>query len=52
MEKFVRISGKACPFVVANINTDQILPARYLKWPRARGLGQVLFTDLRRDSGW
>jgi 3-isopropylmalate/(R)-2-methylmalate dehydratase small subunit len=50
MEKFVRISGKACPFIVANINTDQILPARFLKWPRARGLGQVLFTDLRRDS--
>lgn len=50
MEKFVRHTGKACPFVVANINTDQILPARYLKWPRSRGLGQVLFTDLRRDS--
>jgi 3-isopropylmalate/(R)-2-methylmalate dehydratase small subunit len=33
-----------------NLNTDQILPARYLKWPRARGLGAVLFQDLRIDA--
>ena len=26
-----------------NLNTDQILPARYLKWPRSKGLGTVLF---------
>ena len=33
-----------------NLNTDQILPARYLKWPRSKGLGTVLFQDLRFDS--
>jgi 3-isopropylmalate/(R)-2-methylmalate dehydratase small subunit len=49
MEKFVRLSAKACPLPVPNINTDQILPARYLKWPRSRGLGTVLFQDLRYD---
>ena len=36
--------------MLANLNTDQILPARYLKWPRSRGLGTVLFDDVRLDS--
>jgi 3-isopropylmalate/(R)-2-methylmalate dehydratase small subunit len=49
MQKFVRLTAKACPLVVANINTDQILPARYLKLPRSPELGRVLFYDLRRD---
>jgi len=50
MEKFVRLAAKACPLPQPNLNTDQILPARFLKWPRSRGLGQVLFHDLRRDG--
>jgi 3-isopropylmalate/(R)-2-methylmalate dehydratase small subunit len=50
MEKFIRLTAKACPLTKANLNTDQILPARYLKWPRSRGLGQVLFQDLRFDE--
>jgi 3-isopropylmalate/(R)-2-methylmalate dehydratase small subunit len=50
MEKFVRLSGKACPLNLSNINTDQILPARYLKLARAEGLGRVLFHDMRRDA--
>jgi 3-isopropylmalate/(R)-2-methylmalate dehydratase small subunit len=50
MEKFVRITGKACPMALPNLNTDQILPARYLKWPRSAGLGRVLFADLRVDA--
>lgn len=49
MKKFVRLIAKACPLPQPNLNTDQILPARYLKWPRSRGLGPVLFQDLRRD---
>jgi 3-isopropylmalate/(R)-2-methylmalate dehydratase small subunit len=51
MEKFVRLTAKTCPLMQPNLNTDQILPARYLKWPRSRGLGQVLFHDLRFDAG-
>ena len=35
---------------VTNINTDQLLPARYLKWPRSAGLGKVLLQDLRFDA--
>lgn len=50
MEKFVRLAAKACPLPQPNLNTDQILPARYLKWPRSRGLGTVLFADLRFDA--
>lgn len=50
MQKFVRLSAKACPLPQPNVNTDQILPARYLKWPRARGLGMALFADLRVDA--
>jgi 3-isopropylmalate/(R)-2-methylmalate dehydratase small subunit len=50
MEKFVRLTAKACPLNVPNLNTDQILPARYLKWPRSRGLGTILFQDLRFDA--
>lgn len=50
MEKFVRLTATACPLTTPNLNTDQILPARYLKWPRSRGLGSVLFYDLRFDA--
>lgn len=50
MDKFVRLTATACPLPQPNINTDQILPARYLKWPRSKGIGQVLFQDLRFDS--
>jgi len=50
VEKFVQLTARACPLLLANLNTDQILPARYLKWPRSKGLGAVLFQDLRVDS--
>ena len=43
------LTAKACPLPQPNLNTDQILPARYLKWPRVKGLGTVLFADLRLD---
>jgi len=50
MDKFTRLTATACPLDATNINTDQLLPARYLKWPRSAGLGKVLFQDLRFDS--
>jgi 3-isopropylmalate/(R)-2-methylmalate dehydratase small subunit len=50
MEKFTRLTAAACPINQTNVNTDQILPARYLKWTRAMGLGKVLFQDLRFDA--
>jgi 3-isopropylmalate/(R)-2-methylmalate dehydratase small subunit len=50
MEKFAKVTGPACPIEQANINTDQIIPARFLKWTRDMGIGKVLFNDLRRDA--
>jgi 3-isopropylmalate/(R)-2-methylmalate dehydratase small subunit len=50
MEKFVRLVAKACPLLLTNVDTDQILPARFLKLPRSAELGQALFHDLRRDA--
>ena len=50
MDKFTRLTAKACPLLLANIDTDQILPARFLKLPRSAELGRVLLNDLRRDA--
>jgi 3-isopropylmalate/(R)-2-methylmalate dehydratase small subunit len=50
MERFTRIVAIACPLPVENIDTDQILPARYLKLPRKGEHGKVLFGDLRFDA--
>ncbi len=50
MDKFIKLTGAACPIDQTNLNTDQILPARYLKWTRAMGIGKVLFQDLRFDA--
>jgi 3-isopropylmalate/(R)-2-methylmalate dehydratase small subunit len=51
MEKFTSLTATACPLDVANLNTDQLIPARYLKWPRSAGFGKVLLHDLRFDEG-
>jgi len=50
MDKFTKLTGAACPIDQSNVNTDQILPARYLKWTRAQGIGKVLFQDVRFDA--
>src|SRR5665213_2602744 len=50
MEKFIRMTAIACPLPAENIDTDQLLPARYLKLPRKGEHGKVLFHDLRFDA--
>jgi 3-isopropylmalate/(R)-2-methylmalate dehydratase small subunit len=50
MEKFTRLTAVACPLDRANLNTDQLIPARFLKLPRSAGLGKVLLHDLRFDA--
>jgi 3-isopropylmalate/(R)-2-methylmalate dehydratase small subunit len=50
MEKVSTVTGAACPIDQANVNTDQIIPARFLKWTRAMGYGKALFHDLRFDA--
>src|SRR5215470_16445503 len=50
MDKFTRLTATACPLDVANLNTDQLVPARFLKRPRSAGFGEVLLHDLRFDA--
>jgi 3-isopropylmalate/(R)-2-methylmalate dehydratase small subunit len=50
MDKFTRLTATACPLDATNLNTDQLVPARYLKWPRSAGMGKVLLHDLRFDA--
>jgi len=45
MEPFVILEGVAAPLDQSKIDTDQILPARFLRRPRKEGYGQFLFKD-------
>ena len=49
MEKFVTFHSKAVPLPVKNIDTDQIIPARFLKSTDRNGFGKNLFRDWRYD---
>jgi 3-isopropylmalate/(R)-2-methylmalate dehydratase small subunit len=51
MEPFRRLTALACPLPLANVDTDQIIPARFMKRPRNDGYGDVLLHDLRFDQG-
>lgn len=50
MEAFTRLEGAAAPIEGRNVDTDQILPARFLKADRAKGYDRYLFHDLRFDG--
>ena len=50
MERFSTVDAPAMPMRQANIDTDQIIPARFLKKPRELGMGAFLFHDLRFDD--
>jgi 3-isopropylmalate/(R)-2-methylmalate dehydratase small subunit len=50
MEKFETLRGVMLPLDKVNIDTDQILPARYLQKPRANNFGDYLFKDVRHDD--
>jgi 3-isopropylmalate/(R)-2-methylmalate dehydratase small subunit len=50
MEKVQRIDAVALPLSAANVDTDQVVPARFLRKPRKVGYGQFLFHDLRFDD--
>ena len=47
MEPFNQLAAVALPIARANVDTDQIVPARYLQKPRADDFGAYLFRDLR-----
>ena len=50
MEPFIKLTAVAAPLDLANVDTDKIVPARYLRKPREGGYGQYLFRDLRFDA--
>ena len=47
MDKFTTLTGVAAPLKIANVDTDQIIPARYLKTIKRTGLGAHLFAGHR-----
>lgn len=47
MESFQRVTGIAAAMLVINIDTDQIIPARYMGGPDATGYGKMLFANQR-----
>jgi 3-isopropylmalate/(R)-2-methylmalate dehydratase small subunit len=50
MEKFTKLTGVAAPLPMANVDTDKIIPARFLKTIKRTGLGVHLFDTLRYDA--
>ena len=50
MERFTTVTGTVAPLPIANVDTDQILPARFLRKPRDAGYGRFLLHDLRFDG--
>jgi len=47
MEKFVTFTSTAIPLPTENIDTDQIIPARFLKATDKQGFGENVFRDWR-----
>ena len=50
MEKFTNITSKAYPLMIANIDTDMIIPKQFLKTVKRTGLGEGLFFEMRFDE--
>ena len=50
MQAFKNLDAVAVPMARPNVDTDQIVPARYLRKPRKLGFGDYLFRDLRLDK--
>ncbi len=50
MTPFTTLTGIAAPLPKANVDTDQIIPARFLKTIKRTGLGKSLFANFRYDE--
>ncbi|NJM15761.1 MAG: 3-isopropylmalate dehydratase small subunit [Bacteroidales bacterium] len=50
IEKFTTIQSSAVPLPIENVDTDQIIPARFLKAVSKDGFGDNLFRDWRYDK--
>ncbi len=49
-DKFATIESSAVPLPIENVDTDQIIPARFLKATTREGFGENLFRDWRFDK--
>ncbi|NRD21731.1 3-isopropylmalate dehydratase small subunit [Winogradskyella litoriviva] len=47
MEKFTKLQSRAIPLSIENVDTDQIIPARFLKATDRKGFGDNVFRDWR-----
>jgi 3-isopropylmalate/(R)-2-methylmalate dehydratase small subunit len=52
MEPFISHTGRAVPLRRSNVDTDQIIPASYLKRVSRTGFGDGLFAAWREDPGF
>lgn len=52
MEPFVTYTGRAMPLRRSDVDTDQIIPAEYLKRVTRTGFGEGLFAAWREDPGF
>ena len=50
MEKFTTLKATAIPLDIENVDTDQIIPARFLKVTNRDGFGENLFRDWRFEK--
>jgi len=50
MEKFTTLTSRAIPLAIENVDTDQIIPARFLKATDKKGFGDNVFRDWRFDK--
>ena len=52
MEKFITHTGTGVPLRVTNVDTDQIIPARYLKSVKRTGFSEGLFSNWRPEESF
>ncbi|SDW88466.1 3-isopropylmalate/(R)-2-methylmalate dehydratase small subunit [Albimonas donghaensis] len=50
MDPFRKLDAVACPLPLSGVDTDQLIPARFMSRPRSEGYGPVLLHDLRHDA--
>ena len=50
IDKFITLTSSAVPLPIENVDTDQIIPARFLKAVERKGFGDNLFRDWRYDK--
>lgn len=50
MPPFIRLTASVCRLPLSGVDTDQLLPARFMSQPRAEGYGGFLLHDLAHDD--